>query len=84
VRRAARKADPEAARRLRGFARYLADIAGIGSPKSSDAELQRAAEAAIDDEVRGHAAALIVDSLSAAGAGRMFAPYTAIVLAEEE
>lgn len=84
MKRAARKADPEAARRLRGFARYLAAIAGIGSAKSTDAELKRAAEAALDDEVRGHAAGLIVNSLSAAGAGRVFAPYTEIVLAEEE
>lgn len=84
MKRAARKADPESARRLRGFARYLAAIAGIGSAKSTDSELQRAAEAALGDEVRGHAAGLIVNSLTAASAGRNFAPYTEIVVAEQE
>lgn len=78
---AARRADPEAARRLRGFAKYIANIAGIEA--ATDADLESRAEELLGDCTRGRPAGMVIDALIAASSGRDFAPYTEIVIGEE-
>lgn len=76
-----RRADPEAARRWRGYARYIAQIAEIDG--DSDADLEARAAELVGPCTMGRLAGMVLDALIAASSGRPFEPYTEPAIDEE-
>lgn len=76
-RRAVRKRDPEAARKWRSFARYIASVMGIDrAEKLSDEKLRAGVQAVSRGPSRRQPARMVLDALDAAAEGRPFKPYS--------